>query len=94
MRRAPISGHAPLVPRYHYVYILESRSNPERPYVGMTTDLSRRLTEHNQGKSPHTAKHRPWILRVAIAFPSRAKAAAFERYLKTHSGRAFAARRF
>jgi predicted GIY-YIG superfamily endonuclease len=82
------------MPRFHCVCILESRSHPDRPYVGMTTDLARRLTEQNEGKSKHNAKFRPWTLRVAIAFPSPFKAAAFERHLKSHSGRAFARKRF
>jgi predicted GIY-YIG superfamily endonuclease len=53
----------------HYVYILTSQSG--RSYVGMTTKLRRRLAAHNAGQSSHTAKYRPWRLKVAIAFPSR-----------------------
>lgn len=37
---------------------------------------------------------RPWVLKVAMAFREREKAASFERYLKSHSGRAFAKRHF
>jgi predicted GIY-YIG superfamily endonuclease len=76
----------------HYVYILTSRSG--RPYVGMTSNLARRLAAHNAGQSTYTARYRPWRLRVAIAFPSQAKAIAFERYLKSHSGRAFTSKHF
>jgi predicted GIY-YIG superfamily endonuclease len=76
----------------HYVYILTSRSG--RPYVGMTTNLKRRLAAHNAGLSSHTAKYRPWRFRVSVAFPCLARAAAFERYLKSHSGRAFTAKHF
>jgi predicted GIY-YIG superfamily endonuclease len=43
------------MPRFHYVYILERLQYPERPHVGMTTDLQRQLAEHNSGKSKHTA---------------------------------------
>ncbi|MBN1547490.1 MAG: hypothetical protein JW902_12610 [Syntrophaceae bacterium] len=39
-------------------------------------------------------KFRPWELDVAIAFTSRERAAEFEKYLKSHSGRAFAAKHF
>ncbi len=78
----------------HYVYILVSESDPHRPYVGVTTNLTDRLARHNGGRDPHTAVGGPWRLRVAIAFPSREKAAAFERYLKTHSGRAFSSKHF
>jgi putative endonuclease len=59
----------------------------------MTTDLKQRLGEHNAGKSLHTSKFRPWKLITYIAFTDRAKAEAFERYLKSGSGHAFAYKR-
>jgi len=40
------------------------------------------------------SKYRPWILETAIAFRSKDKAYAFEAYLKSHSGRAFATKHF
>jgi hypothetical protein len=36
----------------------------------------------------------PWKIEVATAFRYKAKAVAFEQYLKTHSGRAFSKRHF
>lgn len=75
-----------------YVYLLQSAHDGER-YVGVTTDLRRRLAEHNSGKSPHTAKFAPWVLVTYVAFSDPSKALAFERYLKSGSGHAFAARR-
>lgn len=79
---------------FHYVYILSNRQHPLRYYTGLTQDLRARLKHHNTGECKHTAKFRPWHLETAIAFHSRQKAAAFERYLKTGSGRAFALRHF
>jgi putative endonuclease len=79
---------------FHYVYILVSESDPKRHYAGLTSDLTKRLKAHNSGKCTHTAKYGPWKIQVAIAFQSREKAAQFERYLKSHSGRAFAAKHF
>jgi len=76
-----------------YVYLLESLVHAGRTYIGLTDDLKSRLREHNAGKSPHTAKYRPWRLITYIAFSSGEKAAAFERYLKGASGRAFANKR-
>jgi len=73
----------------HYVYILESIAEPERFYVGATSDLKARVADHNAGRSPHTAKHRPWRLRWYCAFESKPQAEVFERYLKSASGRAF-----
>ena len=77
----------------HYVYLIESLGDPSHRYVGETTDLDRRLAEHNSGKSLHTAKQKPWRLVTYVAFSNRPKALAFERYLKSGSGHAFARRR-
>jgi putative endonuclease len=77
----------------YYVYLIESFSSQGRRYVGMTADLKQRLLEHNAGKSPHTSKFRPWRLTTYIAFTDRAKAEAFERYLKSGSGHAFTRKR-
>jgi putative endonuclease len=73
-----------------YVYLLESLSYPNETYVGLADDLRSRFAAHNAGRSPHTAKFRPWRLVAYIAFSDAGKAAVFERYLKTGSGRAFA----
>ncbi len=79
---------------FHYVYILASISNPNRHYTGLTDDLTTRLDSHNAGQIRHTSKNRPWRVEIAIAFRNHKKARAFEAYLKTHSGRAFAKKRF
>ncbi|MCK4624167.1 MAG: GIY-YIG nuclease family protein [Phycisphaerae bacterium] len=76
------------------VYLLESLSNPSKHYVGITRNLNRRIAEHNAGHSPHTSKYAPWELIVAVQFTDERKANAFERYLKSGSGRAFASRHF
>ena len=77
----------------YYVYLIESVSAQGKRYLGMTTDLKERLQEHNAGKSFHTSKFRAWKLTTYIAFNDRAKAEAFERYLKSGSGHAFARKR-
>ena len=74
----------------HYVYLIESVSDPVRRYVGLTADLRQRMDEHNSGKSLHTAKYTPWRVITCIAFSDKSKAEAFERYLKSGSGHAFA----
>ena len=76
-----------------YVYLLRSERDPDKRYVGTTADLKARLRVHNAGQSPHTAKFRPWALVMYLAFDDAKKAAAFERYLKTGSGWAFANKR-
>jgi predicted GIY-YIG superfamily endonuclease len=76
------------------VYLLQSIDSPKRKYVGITDNPDRRLLEHNFGKSIHTNKFKPWKLMTFIAFDNYVKACAFERYLKSHSGRAFSKRHF
>jgi predicted GIY-YIG superfamily endonuclease len=76
-----------------HVYLIKSISNPEKRYTGIASDLGARLTAHNEGRSKHTSKYRPWRLITAISFTDAKKAQAFEHYLKTGSGRAFANKR-
>ena len=76
-----------------YVYILRSRSSSDQEYTGATADLRRRLAEHNAGKSAHTSKFMPWELIWYGAFPDKLRALEFEKYLKSHSGRAFSRKR-
>ena len=76
------------------VYILRSVHHPEQRYIGLTNDLGARLAKHNAGGSPHTAKLRPWELETSVGFTDQGKAAAFEKYLKTGSGFAFAKKHF
>ena len=77
-----------------FVYLLQSILRPDQRYVGITDDLQRRLREHNTGESTHSAKYSPWKIVVAIRFSDDARATAFEGYLKSGSGHAFANRHF
>lgn len=78
----------------YFVYLIKSISDPTKRYIGYTTDLKERLLKHNSGGSRYTADHRPWELVVYIAFDEESKAIAFEKYLKSGSGHAFASKRF
>lgn len=77
-----------------YVYLIRSISSPKQRYVGVTGDLRARFAAHNSGRSAHTSKYLPWELVAYLAFRDPKRAASFERYLKTGSGYAFAAKRF
>lgn len=81
-------------PPRRFVYILNSESEPNRYYTGLTCDVARRIEGHNRGACSHTVNARPWRLVVAIEFAREDRAIAFERYLKSGSGCAFAARHF
>ncbi len=75
-----------------FVYVLRNRQIPARYYTGVTSDVARRHAEHNAGSCTHTAKHRPWSIDIVIEFSDERRAVAFERYLKSGSGVAFAQR--
>ena len=77
----------------HSVYLPESDTVGGQRYVGLTTELKRRLAEHYSGKSPHTSKFVPWRLITYVAFTDERKAIEFERYIKSGSGHAFAKKR-
>jgi len=78
----------------HFVYVIVSVSYPDRYYVGLTENVRQRLGQHNHGIVRSTASFKPWRFRTAVCFSSKARAAEFERYLKTGSGIAFLRRRF
>ena len=75
---------------FYYVYILRSLNFSEKIYVGYTVDLNQRLNLHNTGQSTYTAKYMPWTLHGYVAFKDKSTAIAFEKYLKSGAGKAFA----
>jgi len=77
----------------YYVYLIQSNTPELRRYVGFSSNLRQRLSDHNEGKLPSTAKHRPWQLVTYLGFSSKQQALAFERYIKSGSGHAFAKHR-
>ena len=76
-----------------YVYLLRSSKAQDRRYVGFTVDLRQRLKDHNSGKNPSTKVGRPWEVAWYAAFEQKETALAFEKYLKTASGKAFLRKR-
>tara|TARA_R110000772_G_scaffold18400_6_gene51419 strand:+ start:25910 stop:26191 length:282 start_codon:yes stop_codon:yes gene_type:complete len=78
----------------HNVCYHQSVAFPDQYYTGLTNDVQARLAEHNAGKSRYTAKFKPWMLLSFHYFVSEETALAFEKYLKTGSGRALARKRF
>ena len=65
----------------------------EEIYIGCTENLMERLSDHNNGSATHTKKYRPWKIISYHVFEDKLKAFEFEKYLKSHSGRAFAQKR-
>jgi len=79
---------------YYYVYILQSVNKPDKFYVGYTKDVKERLIKHNEGGDKYTSPYKPWKIKNTISFDEKSKALAFEKYLKSHSGRAFTKKHF
>ena len=71
-----------------YVYVLRSIAD-DGLYIGFSTDLKRRLSEHKQGISFATKHRGPWKLIYYEAYTEREDGEKRERYLKSGVGRRF-----
>lgn len=71
----------------YYVYILLSEKD-NKFYIGFTSDLKRRLNEHNEGRTPSTKSRRPFKLIYYEAHLSKKDAERRESYFKTTKGKA------
>jgi putative endonuclease len=76
----------------YYVYFLKSITSSFR-YVGYTSDLKRRLTEHNNGLNQSTKHYKPFDIEAYIAVKTEDTAKDLEKYFKTGSGIAFSRKR-
>jgi len=70
------------------VYILYNK-NKSFTYYGLTNNLTKRIKKHKSGKVRVTKGYLPLSLVWYCVFKEKRKAAAFEKYLKSGSGRAF-----
>ena len=61
----------------------------EKLYVGFTENLTRRLAEHNSGKSKFTSGYLPWKVIYTEDVSDRLEARKREKYLKTAAGKRF-----
>ena len=68
-----------------YTYVLKSKKYDEI-YIGYTSDLRRRLSEHNQGLNLSTKRYMPWAVIYYEACLSQLDAKRREGYLKTTQG--------
>ncbi|MFH1111847.1 MAG: GIY-YIG nuclease family protein [Patescibacteria group bacterium] len=69
----------------YYVYILKS-SIKERYYIGCTSNILKRLEEHNLGKTKSTKFYRPWKLVYKEEFDDKKIAYKREWHLKHPKG--------
>jgi len=70
----------------YYLYVLWSERLSKR-YVGYTSDLTKRLHEHNQGDSKFTKSGIPWKLIYSEELASKSDAIKREAFLKSGVGR-------
>ena len=68
----------------YYVYIIKSKKTGQI-YVGCTSDLRKRLKEHNINKSISTSHKGLWEVRYYEAFYSKKDAFSREKGLKRHA---------
>lgn len=73
---------------YQYVYVLISKNNGQY-YTGCTSDLKKRLTEHNSGKNEYTRTRKPYDLIYYEACLDKKDAFAREKYLKSGMGKRY-----
>ena len=67
-----------------FVYVIGSRGNKSKlqTYVGWTTDLQRRIAEHNSGVGARSTRGRKWHLLYAELYITRREAMSREWHLK------------
>ncbi|MCB8995284.1 MAG: GIY-YIG nuclease family protein [Bacteroidales bacterium] len=73
-----------------FTYLLKCSDNTI--YTGHTQDLEKRIKRHNKGENTYTKYRLPVELIFYAVFYDKYKAIAFEKYLKSGSGKAFAKR--
>ena len=74
--------------KFYYVYVLLSEKD-HKFYIGITSDLKKRLEEHNSGKVSTTRNRRPLKLIYWEGCLNQQDAAKREKYLKTTWGKRY-----
>ena len=69
----------------YYTYILQSEKD-HRYYIGSTSDLKRRLHEHNSGKTKSLRFRRPLFVIHQEEYETRELAESRERQIKSYKG--------
>lgn len=72
----------------YYIYAIVSEVD-QRIYVGFTTDVQKRLKEHNNGKTTSTKGYRPRNILVVEEVTNREEARKREKYLKSGVGKEY-----
>lgn len=75
-----------LISTPYFVYILLSLKD-RRLYTGFTTDLDRRMKEHDEGTTKSTKNRRPFVLLYYEVYRTEQEAKKREKFLKGGAGR-------
>ena len=68
----------------YWVYVLRNASG--KFYIGVTSDVDRRVADHNEGRSKWTSKHRPWEVVWRRGPMKLGEARKLENWLKRQKG--------
>ncbi len=73
----------------YWIYLLENQ-NDKSWYIGYTSDLKKRLKEHQTGQGGKTTKKKQnWVLIYCEGYLTKKDAEGRERFLKSGSGRRY-----
>ena len=72
----------------YVVYIIQSLSD-NTYYIGYSSNIEKRLEEHNKGLSRFTSKKIPWKLVYTECFVTKTEALQREKFLKRQKNRSF-----
>ena len=67
-----------------YTYVLKNKE--EKMYIGYTSNIQKRLSQHNQGLNISTKRYLPWKIIYYEACLNKNDAMRREQYLKTTQG--------
>lgn len=70
----------------YFVYVLRSLKDCKL-YKGSTSNLVRRLRQHNNGTTESTRRRRPFVLIYCEEYPTKEEAESREMFLKSGKGR-------
>ncbi len=72
----------------YFTYVLYSK-NLSKHYVGSTSDVDKRVVEHNSGKSKFTCRAKDWELVKSYEFVEKSDALKLEIKIKNRGCRRF-----
>jgi putative endonuclease len=82
----PGAGKCSIILTMYYTYILYSKKL-KKFYIGSTSDIKKRIKQHNNGIVPFTSRGVPWTCPYCEIFLIKEDAIREEKFLKSGKGR-------